>query len=301
MSKVRSITVSTATALLIVFMFSMFLPGFACKVNAAEDVIEVDTEAELKAALGSTASKGKTIKVKGDISLYSSVTICTSLTLDLNNNEICFYDDYYLIINTKDESDTVIINAGDPGEGFIGGNTEGSLIRLTKGKLVIESGYIANYNDNGSCLDSSKNIMMLSGYLMSVNSLYRDIIVPLGLMISYDDGKYETISVIQGGFFVCAKGVTTDNCDDILGNGVFSYDLWTKTLYIHGDYDYGGKNIISSYVNDLTVNVSERSVLDGYFYFYNTTTITGNNKLILNSNDSRLITAPNLTIKDVSL
>ncbi|MBO7424531.1 MAG: DUF4214 domain-containing protein [Clostridiales bacterium] len=301
MRKIRSMVISAATVLMIAFMILMFIPGLTCKVNAAGDVIEVDTEAELKAALGSTTSKGKTIKVKDDISIYSSVTICTSLTLDLNNNEICFCDDYYLIINTKDESDTVIINAGDLGEGFIGGNTEGSLIRLNKGKLVIESGYIANYSDNGSCLDPSKNIMMLSGYLMSVNSLCRDIIVPLGFTISYNDGKYEIISVIQDGFSVCAESVTTDNCDDILGNGVFSYDLWTKTLYIHGDYDYGGKKIISSYINDLTVNVSERSVLDGYLYFYDITTITGNNKLILNSNDSRLITAPSLTIKDVSL
>ena len=301
MRKIRSIVISAATVLMIAFMISMFMPGLTCKVNAAGDVIEVDTEAELKAALGSTTSKGKTIKVKDDISLCSSVTICTSLTLDLNNNEINFCDDHYLIINTGDESDTVIINAGDLGEGFIGGNTEGSLIRLTKGKLVIESGYIANHSDNGSCLDPSKNIMMLSGHLMSVNSLCRDIIVPLGFTISYNDGKYENISVIQNGFSVCEESVTTDNCDDILGNGVFSYDLWTKTLYIHGDYDYGGEEVISSYINDLTVNVSERSVLDGYLQFYDITTITGNNKLILNSNDSRLITAPSLTIKDVSL
>ena len=108
MRKIRSIAVSVATALLMTFMVSLFVPGFAFKVNAADGVISVTNEAELKSALESSASKGKTVQVSKTINLEKSISINTSLTLDLNDNKLIFSEGYFLwsIINIFTRKET---------------------------------------------------------------------------------------------------------------------------------------------------------------------------------------------------
>ncbi len=105
--------------------------------------------------------------------------------------------------------------------------------------------------------------------------------------------------------YVGKERVETSNCKDILGNGVFSYEPETSTLTIDGNYGYESAELISSNIEDLTVNVIGDSELKGYFYFYKDTTITGTGKLSLSTSDSlnaiTLYGGTLLTIMDADL
>ncbi|MBR1444683.1 MAG: InlB B-repeat-containing protein [Firmicutes bacterium] len=71
-----------------------------------------------------------------------------------------------------------------------------------------------------------------------------------------------------------------------MGNGVFSYDSNTNTLYINGNYSYKYSEVIDSSVPDLTVNVisdSELSSNDTCISLSAATTIKGAGKLTLKS------------------
>ena len=90
------------------------------------------------------------------------------------------------------------------------------------------------------------------------------------------------------GLIVAGERVTSENADDVLGNGVFSYDDSTKTLTVNGDYNYNGTNcIIRTFgADDITINVASDSHLtmlagSGAFYISCNTTITGPGVLTL--------------------
>ena len=85
---------------------------------------------------------------------------------------------------------------------------------------------------------------------------------------------------------ICNIQVDSSNCNDILGNGIFTYVPSTQTLNINGDYGDYNEELINSSIDGLTVNVIEDSELYGYFYFYDNTTITGDGKLSLKTNDT---------------
>ncbi len=55
--------------------------------------------------------------------------------------------------------------------------------------------------------------------------------------------------------------VTDSNKEDILGDGVFSYDSFANTLTVNGNYTASTDNIIFSNITNLTVNVAGDSVL----------------------------------------
>ncbi len=59
---------------------------------------------------------------------------------------------------------------------------------------------------------------------------------------------------------IAGEDVTPINADDILGNGVFSYDAANKTLHINGDYSTS-KNLIASSIKDLTISTDSDSTL----------------------------------------
>ncbi len=91
------------------------------------------------------------------------------------------------------------------------------------------------------------------------------------------------------GLAVAQIHVTSDNCNDILGNGIFSYVPSTKTLNIKGNFTHD-RLILDNYgVSGLTINVEKDSTLyvpflGDYKYtvalsFSEDTTITGNGKL----------------------
>lgn len=100
--------------------------------------------------------------------------------------------------------------------------------------------------------------------------------------------KVETYDLI-----IADTEVTSVNCDDILGNGVFSYDVNTNTLTIDGDYTYYDlydlydANIFSG-IEDLTINVASNSTL---------TSVSDKFCLVIDLSASTTITGGTLTLE----
>ncbi|MBQ5335451.1 MAG: hypothetical protein J6Z45_05845 [Oscillospiraceae bacterium] len=80
--------------------------------------------------------------------------------------------------------------------------------------------------------------------------------------------------------------VTDSNKNDILGNGIFSYSSYSRTLSINGSYNATSSYAISSDISNLTIDVKKESVLTSknlyaVLYIRGDTTITGGRKLTL--------------------
>ena len=119
---------------------------------------------------------------------------------------------------------------------------------------------------------------------------------------------------------IAGTQVSGANCEDILGDGVFSYDPANKTLHVKGNYTASSsQNIINSSIEGLTISVEENSQLtveSTHLYddvYLSTgscmvlganTTITGAGKLTLKDLGDMCIYLPRditLTIKDANL
>lgn len=94
--------------------------------------------------------------------------------------------------------------------------------------------------------------------------------------------------------------VRNSNKNDILNNGIFEYEPSSKTLFVKGNYKYTGNNCsILSYIEGLTINVTQDAVLEGspsysLVLLYGTTTFTGNGKLTVKATGDKYgITTPN--------
>ena len=100
--------------------------------------------------------------------------------------------------------------------------------------------------------------------------------------------------------------VTSDNANDILKNGVFSYNALSKTLSIKGDYDFGNKDITSK-IDGLTINIEKDSTLKGkdsivLIELLEDTTITGKGKLtIIKEENDDIYCSKELTITDANI
>ncbi len=298
---IKSIAVSIATALLLVLTISVIVPFFSNNVNAAGEVIEVQNVTDLKKALGASTSKGKTVRIKNIMYPDSTITISTSLTLDLNYTELRFGQGKNLIINTEDENDVVTII----GQGRIQTNNDSYAINVEKGKLIFDTGCVQNTDPNGYCINSSSNIMILNGAFISAHEMGKDIVIPYAVVEGFNNYNTYGYEIYSSCLKIGGKDVTKDNCNDILGNGVFSYDLWTKTLHIKGNYDAGiGTQLISSKVEGLTISIDEQSSATGVITLNGDTTITGGNRLSLSNgsygNTIEIMDAV-LTVKDASL
>ena len=100
---------------------------------------------------------------------------------------------------------------------------------------------------------------------------------------------------VSAGIKIGATEVNSYNADDVLGDGVFSFDADTKTLSINGDFDGSIYNnscdgLIINTVSDSTIKEIELQV---------DTTITGSGELVLISGIS--VSNVNLIIKDTVL
>ncbi len=100
---------------------------------------------------------------------------------------------------------------------------------------------------------------------------------------------------VSAGIKIGATEVNSDNADDVLGDGVFSFDAGTKTLSINGDFDGSIYNnscdgLIINTVSDSTIKEIELQV---------DTTITGSGELVLIYGIST--SNVNLIIKDTVL
>ncbi|MCR5719004.1 MAG: ribosomal protein L7/L12 [Lachnospiraceae bacterium] len=114
-------------------------------------------------------------------------------------------------------------------------------------------------------------------------------------------------SVEHYGLTIAGCDVTSINCSDILGDGVFSYHPQNKTLYICGNKDVSDisgypKPIIESDIQNLTIYTEDDSELGGYIELCGDTTFTGEGHLLVSSSWRCINTEDaSLTIKDADL
>ena len=154
----------------------------------------------------------------------------------------------------------------------IGSNNKAKKITVTD-NAVVKAKQISNVEElalmngrcivkpNGAAFSASDCAIMLNG------SLAKDVVI---------EGEYN--------LYIAGKRVHSGNCNDILGNGVFSYDNDTKTLTISGDYTSPetSVSVIRSFIEDLTIDVasnvtivSNASNYLSIFSLHKPTTITG--------------------------
>lgn len=153
-------------------------------------------------------------------------------------------------------------------------------IRMTKGSLGISfvtvsaSGHRAleGNNDNTSChlaiygrdltATSSEGEPAISGFRNGIMLSGCEITEPAGGKIQNGavvsaDGQTASHVVISrlNNFPITVDNVAVSatNCDDILGNGIFSYDADLQTLYVKGSYETAATNLIYSTLGDLTI------------------------------------------------
>ncbi len=112
---------------------------------------------------------------------------------------------------------------------------------------------------------------------------------------------------MQIGMKVAGTQVTVSNVNDILGNGVFSYDVLNKQLNICGSFSStNNSNIIESTVNGLTVNTaSNATIVSRSCFLYAPgydVTLTGPGKLIVKADaQSYGFQTGDFTIRDTDL
>ncbi len=85
---------------------------------------------------------------------------------------------------------------------------------------------------------------------------------------------------VSAGIKIGETDVNSDNADDVLGDGVFSFDADTKTLSINGDFD---GSIYNNSCDGLIINTVSDSTING-LELYADTTITGNGSLSMTAN-----------------
>ena len=108
---------------------------------------------------------------------------------------------------------------------------------------------------------------------------------------------------------IAGTQVTDANAPDILGNGVFSYDKSSNTLFVDGDYTYDDQKAVESFIDGLTINAKSDSVITGkgfVFFLRADTKITGSGKLTVRAssqagNAIQMWDGAKLTIENANL
>ena len=106
--------------------------------------------------------------------------------------------------------------------------------------------------------------------------------------------------------FVNEQSVTQGNCDDILGDGQFSYDPETMTLHVKGSYETTRDHVIRNRTYGVTISVDADAELksgDAAILLETATTLTGSHQLSLLSEKKgiELTTSSSLLIEDANL
>ena len=302
MRRIRSIAVSLATALLLAFMISAFMPGLANEVSASGNgnEIHVKEEYEFLAAVTDSSNSGKTIRLMDNMSFNEDVNVTVPITLDMNGHDIDLAFDCWIAIRMSDPSDIVTIRNG----GCINGDNSSVLILVDTGKLIFESGSMKNVcQTSGRCFMDPENIVICTGTFHSFWSIEGDAMTPLCTVSYEDEGKLTLSSVSTYALVICGEPVTQFNYEDVLGDGVFSYDLWTRILDVNGDCNCNpDKLAINSHIDDLTISVNKPSKFNRGLNLYKDTVITGKHQLTIEDDyNTAAIMADKLTIKDISV
>lgn len=220
-----------------------------------------------------------TLTVGGDITATEGCAIesqLEELRVELKGN---------ISISTTAEGAAAIKTDGDLILHGTGSNTltltgAANAIRMTKGSLGISfvtvsaSGHRAleGNNDNTSChlaiygrdltATSDEGEPAISGFRNGILLSGCEITEPAGGKIQNGavvsaDGQTASHVVISrlNNFPITVDNVAVSatNCDDILGNGIFSYDADLQTLYVKGSYETTATNLIYSTLGDLTI------------------------------------------------
>ena len=293
----RSIIVSLASALLLVFIATVFVPAFSNNVFATDDTYIVSSDRELRSALAANAKKIKIADGLKSVSFAGTFSFNSGCEFDNNGATINLSDSGYFNISVPDD-ETVVFK----GDGSICGYFEDTyIIDVRKGNLLVKTS-ISNSAANGSIFNESNNIEIQYGSFTSDNPIDPSIISEYS---TYSVNGYKTI--VAPALTIANISVTSENSDDILGNGVFSYDVTTKTLNVSGDYSYDEAQktdflIISA--DDLTLYIADDSNLVGSIFLMKDLTITGPGKLNLSVVDDPGIwmnSGTTLTYKDASV
>ena len=223
---------------------------------------------------------------------------CSSLTnLDISNFNTSSVKDMYFMFNGC--KNLTKLNLGS-----FNTNKVESMNSMFDGCTKLESIYV------GDSWDVS-NVKYSNYMFNSCNSLNGE----QGTVFSYDhiDKEYARIDggTSNAGYLtnitkfpydltIGGTVVRNSNKNDILNNGIFEYEPSSKTLFVKGNYKYTGNNCsILSYIEGLTINVTQDAVLEGspsysLVLLYGTTTFTGNGKLTVKATGDKYgITTPN--------
>ena len=200
------------------------------------------------------------------LNLRMDATITGSGTLKLTGSGGDLYAD--------DGANIIINNVNIEAEGCLdGGNNASLAIYLTNGKKVsVKSGVIrwkAITFGEGIAVTQPAGTTISDGTIVtSTNSVASNVVI-------------ELVTTVKYALTIAGTPVTSDNASDILGDGVFSYDAAKNILTINGDYT-GDKSAISSYVDDLTIEVAGDCTFtatsrETIIYAINGLTFTGGN------------------------
>jgi len=251
-----------------------------------------------------------TLTVGGDITATEGCAIesqLEELRVELKGN---------IGISTTAEGAAAIKTDGDLILHGTGSNTltltgAANAIRMTKGSLGISfvtvsaSGHRAleGNNDNTSChlaiygrdltATSDEGEPAISGFRNGILLSGCEITEPAGGKIQNGavvsaDGQTASHVVISrlNNFPITVDNVAVSatNCDDILGNGIFSYDADLQTLYVKGSYETAATNLIYSTLGDLTICTETEAELksgETVIVLKGNTALTGSARLLL--------------------
>lgn len=176
-------------------------------------------------------------------------------------------------ISSLDADHTITIDDVniDISENVMGGGGTLAINMTTPGKKMTVKGKV--YMWGSIALGDNTQITQPEGAYISGGSIH------------YAYGDYANNIVIQKvepyDLTIAGCKVTSTNCNDIFGDGVFSYDNQTRTLTISGDYTYDDiGSFIESDIDQLIIKVDGSSTLQStspgsMLFLRGNTTITG--------------------------
>ena len=237
------------------------------------------------ALINNTGVDGLTINIVGDnnITLRSGAQVVyTNVATTLKGTGSLTANEGFYIVSTTAKSakltidgPTVTLNTGSQ-RGIFGWNEAPDAFAMLSGKLTVNTSTVAIHSIESFELGAGMYITTPEGGQYNAS---------LGGISVNGTQLYAGNLVIEGAtaydLYVAGTTVTSVNHNDILGNGIFSYDNDTKTLTINGDYTYtDGNHVVESYVDGLTINVAGNSTIvsssnSTMIYLCNNSTITG--------------------------
>ena len=141
--------------------------------------------------------------------------------------------------------------------------------------LTIQNSTVSTDSENGTITNFDSGIKLIDCHIVSPEGAAID---KHGNRIVTADGDFAKGILIEPGedepagsfekydLYIAGVQVTSKNRKDILGNGVFRFeisDYGTNFLYIKGDYAYNRDNLIINEIPELKIVTSENSTLTG--------------------------------------